>query len=275
MTKQFALTLFSIDPEFIEHAVGAGVQEIIVDWEFRDKHRRQAEADTEINHDTVEDLRRVRTSTRARVLCRINGFGAETPREIDEAIEAGADEILLPMARTLREVEQALALTAGRRGMGIVLETNGAVACAAELARLPLSRVYVGLNDLAIERRTRNIFTAVRDGTVEEIRRHFQVPFGFAGLTLPELGCPIPCRLLIAELGRLECDFTFLRRSFRRDIQGRNMALEVPRILESVWQTEARSATEKACDRRRLEEAIDAWPEPLLRSSVTASESRI
>jgi hypothetical protein len=262
MTKQFALTLFSIDPEFIGRAVDAGVAEIIVDWEFRDKHRRQAEADTEINHDTVEDLRRVRACTRARVLCRINGFGEETPREIDEAIAAGADEILLPMARTVAEVEGALALTAGRCGMGIVLETNGAVACAAELASLPLSRVYVGLNDLAIERRTRNIFTAVRDGTVGEIRRHFQVPFGFAGLTLPELGCPIPCRLLIAELVRLECHFSFMRRSFRRDIQGRDMAAEVPRILESIRLTEGRTAAEMACDRRQLEEAIDAWPEP-------------
>src|SRR5256885_1738617 len=91
----FALTLFSVDPDFICRAVDAGVREIIVDCEFRDKHRRQAEADTEINHDTMEDLRRVRASTQARVLCRINAFGEDTPREIAEAIEGGVDEILL------------------------------------------------------------------------------------------------------------------------------------------------------------------------------------
>jgi hypothetical protein len=262
MTKSFALTLFSIDPLFIRGAVDAGVGEIIVDCEFRDKHRRQADADTEINHDTIEDLRRVRACTRARVLCRINSFSEDTPREIEEAIEAGADEILLPMARTPAEIERAITLAGGRCGLGIVLETVDAVACAAELGKLPLSRVYVGLNDLAIDRRTRNIFAAVRDGTVEEIRRHFHVPFGFAGMTLPEMGCPIPCRLLIAELARLECHFSFLRRSFRRDIQGRDMSMEMPRIHESIRLAGRRSAAEIARDRQHLEEAIDIWPEP-------------
>jgi hypothetical protein len=262
MTQSFALTLFSVDPVFIRSAVDAGVGEIIIDCEFRDKHRRQADADTEINHDTIEDLRRVRACTRARVLCRINSFSADTAREIEEAIEAGADEILLPMARTSAEIERAIALAGGRCGLGIVLETVDAVACAAELGKLPLSRVYVGLNDLAIDRRARNIFTAVRDGTVEEVRRHFHVPFGFAGMTLPEMGCPIPCRLLIAELARLECDFSFLRRSFRRDIQGRDMAVEIPRIHESIRLAGRRSAAEIARDRSHLEEAIDAWPEP-------------
>ncbi len=261
MTRPFALTLFSVDPSFIRPAVEAGVQEIIVDCEFRDKHRRQADADTEINHDTIEDLRRVRACTQARVLCRINSFGADTPREIADAVEAGADEILLPMARTPAEIERAITLVGGRCGLGIILETVGAVACASELARLPLSRVYVGLNDLAIERGTRNIFTAVRDGTVEEVRRHFHVPFGFAGMTLPEMGSPIPCRLLIAELTRLQCDFSFLRRSFRRDIQGRDMAVEIPRILEAFRLTRLRSAPEMARDRQHLVEAIDTWPD--------------
>jgi len=65
----------------------------------------------------------------------------------------------------------------------------------------------------------------------------------------------------MAELTRLKCSFTFLRRSFRRDIQGRDMAVEVPRILESIRLTERRSPSEIARDRRDLEEAIAAWPE--------------
>ena len=37
---------------------------------------------------------------------------------------------------------------------------------AADLCRLPLTRVYVGLNDLSIDRGLANIFTSVADGTV-------------------------------------------------------------------------------------------------------------
>jgi len=102
------------------------------------------------------------------------------------------------------------------------------------LARLPLTRVYLGLHDLAIERRTPNPFRAISDGIVERVRSAFQIPFGFAGLTLPDRGFPIPCRLLIAEMARLGCSFSFLRRSFLRDIVGRDPRVEIPRILEAL-----------------------------------------
>jgi len=75
----FELLLFSTDPAFIEEAVAAGVDGIVVDWEVAGKRRRQAGADTEINADTVEDLMRVRSWVEARVLCRINPPGARSP----------------------------------------------------------------------------------------------------------------------------------------------------------------------------------------------------
>ena len=81
-----------------------------------------------------------------------------------------------------------------------------------------------------------NLFMAVVDGTVERVRKHSRVPFGFAGLALPECGSPIPCQLLIGELARLNCHFSFLRRSFYRDTRGRDLPREVPRILDAMRQ---------------------------------------
>ena len=78
----------------------AGVDGFIVDWECKGKEKRQAGADTEINEDTPEDLRRVRAATNARVLCRLNQPGPWTAGEIEEAVAGGADEILLPMVRS-------------------------------------------------------------------------------------------------------------------------------------------------------------------------------
>lgn len=256
---EFELFLFSTDAAFIPEAVAAGVAGIIVDWEQLGKRERQAAADTQINQDTLDDLRRVRACTDARVICRINESGPQTAREVDDAIEAGADEILLPMVRTVTEVDALLAHVNGRCGVGILIETIAATMRAWELARLPLSRVYVGLNDLAIERRTPCIFAAIADGTVERVRAAFQVPFGLAGLTLVDRGFPIPCRLLIGEMARLRCGFSFLRRSFHRDIRGREPALEIPRLLEELHEARGRSADEVVRDRQALELAIDEW----------------
>jgi hypothetical protein len=271
------LILFSTCPAFIRQAVAAGVDAVLIDWEYSGKERRQASADTQINHDTVDDLRRVRACTDAHVICRINGRGeamtgevrqtieaeaGEPPLaadEIEQAIGSGADELLLPMVRSVEEVELVLDQVAGRCGVGILIETVEAVELVEELARLPLSRVYVGLNDLAIERKSQNIFIPLIDGTLERIRRPFHVPFGFGGLTLPDRGYPIPCRLLIGELARLDCDFSFLRRSFHADIRGRDQAVEVPRIHDALSEAFRWPPGSVARNRSELHAAIASW----------------
>lgn len=234
MADSFELVLFSIDPGFIRRAASAGVSTVIVDWEFRGKRRRQRSADTEINRHTAADLRRVRLATDRHLICRINAFGPQSRREVDLAIEAGADELLLPMVRTVEGVQRTLDLIGGRCALGILVETSDACELAPELGRLPLSRAYVGLNDLAIDRGSPTIFSPLVDGTVERVRQWFEIPFGFGGLTLPHRGEPIPCRLLIAEMARLRCQFSFLRRSFHRDIAGQRLDAEVPRLLAAI-----------------------------------------
>lgn len=259
MPLPFQLFLFGTDPELVRRAVAAGVDGIVVDWERQGKRERQARADTQINRDTPQDLERVRASTRARVLCRINPFGAATPEEVERAILGGADEILLPMVRTVEEVQAALELLSGRAGLGILLETVDALDAAEALGRLPLTRAYVGLNDLAIERRSANIFVPLIDGALERLRRAVRLPFGFGGLTVPELGQPIPCRLLMGEMARLDCHFSFLRRSFHRDTAGRVLAVEVARIREALERAWSRSPEEVRRDRLELEGAVRAW----------------
>ena len=254
----FELLLFSTDPGTVSRHTEAGVDGFIVDWERIGKETRQAGADTEINADTLEDLRRVRAATNARLICRLNQFGPWTRGEIEEAVAAGADELLIPMVRSPVEVQEAIRLAAGRCGVGILVETLDGVCHAAELARLPISRAYVGLNDLSIERRSRSIFAALTDGLVDGIRPLFTVPFGLAGLTVPEGGRPIPCRLLIGEMARLSCSFSFLRRSFRRDMAGRDPGAELPRLRSAIERARRRSAEEIARDRAELVETVAA-----------------
>ena len=255
--REFSLLLFSIDPAFIREAVRAGVEGIVVDWECAGKRERQRGADTEVNRHSVEDLRRVRAATDGLIVCRINNSGA-TAAEIEQAIDAGADELLIPMVRGMREVEAVLDRVRGRCRVGILIETKDAVMLAPRLCALPLSRVYVGLNDLAIDRGAPNIFRAVLDGTVERVRRACPLPFGFGGLTLPDCGRPIPCRLLIAEMARLDTDYSFLRRSFYRDVHRGSIAHDVARMLDAVATARTRGPARILQDHAELDAAIDA-----------------
>lgn len=257
MQNSFSLFIFSTDTDFIKSATEAGADGFIVDWEHIGKENRQNGVDTQINYDTAEDLCNMRRSTPARIICRINQFGVHTESEINLAIACGADEILLPMVRNLSDVKTVCSIIQDRCDFGILIETIEAVNMAAAFNDINLSRIYMGLNDLWIDRKTPTLFTAIKDGTVEEVRSKINHPFGFAGLTLPEKGSPIPCHLLMSEMSRLDCSFSFLRRSFFRDIKGKDLKVEIPRIRETILNKKNRTRQETANDHKTLIELIN------------------
>lgn len=251
------LLLFSTDPALIGPAVEGGVAAIVVDWERRGKAERQLGADTAIAEEDAGDLERVRAATGARIVCRIDQPGPWSEEQAACAADLGADEVLVPMVRRRADVEPVLAAVGGRCGVGLLIETEEAVAAAAELATLPLSRVYVGLNDLAIERRSTSLFAPFADGTLDALREAVGgVPFGVGGLTVPGGGRPIPVELILGELARLRVDFTFLRRSFWRDVEGRDAAEAVRAIRAAASAAAARGPAEIEADRRRLLDAL-------------------
>lgn len=256
--NRFSLTLFTTNLETIRKATDAGIDEFIVDWECIGKKQRQALRDTEINHDTLDDLRRVRSATDGRVLCRINSRIRTTEAEVASAIDGGADEILVPMVRCRSTIEDVLNYAQGQCRVGILLETREAVRDCHAWSDLPISRVYVGLNDLTIECGYRNIFAPLVDGTVERMLDHFRTLRGFGGLTLYDRGFPVPCRLLIAEMARLKCQFSFLRRSFKKDIQENDWRLQVSRLRRAIDEAFSRTPQQVMDDRRDLIQAIQS-----------------
>lgn len=237
MSRPLDLVLFENDPVAAAAALAAGIDGLIVDLEFTGKERRQEGADTEINRHRPADLELGRRLGARLRFCRLEGPGFWRDAEIEEVLELGATHLLLPMVEEPQQVETLLDRVAGRAAVGILVETAAAVDCAPELAGLPLFGAFVGLNDLAIDRGSRHLFVALADGTVERVREAFAgKEFGFAGVTLVDRGSPVPARLLLAEMARLEATFAFLRRSFRRDIVGRDIAEEIAKVRR-IWET--------------------------------------
>jgi len=247
------LILFETRPDAARRALAGGLDACIVDLEWRGKRERQRGADTEVNRDSPRDLATLAAAGVPRRWCRLEGPKRWTARALEQVLEAGATDLLLPMVESPREARALLDAVAGRARCGILVETPAAVACAGELARLPLDLVYVGLNDLAIGRGSPHLFTALLDGTVERLRACFErVSFGVAGATVVDRGAPVPAPLLLGELARLRCDFTFLRRSFKRDVEGRDLGAEVARIRELWRGLESRPSREVDADRARF-----------------------
>ncbi|MBL7661140.1 aldolase [bacterium] len=225
------LYFFTANPDQIRSTSSAQISGYVVDWEKCDKAKRQTGANTSISNYSVADLERARNLTTKHLICRINNHPALIATEIEQSIAAGADEILLPMVKTAEEVRAALDLVAGRAPLGILIETNEAVAIASKLNDLPLSRIYIGLNDLSISRnQAHNILLPLVDGTIDALRGKITRPFGIAGVTIPGKGSPIPVELLLAELLRLEVAFTFLRRSFIKDSSPDSYATDIENI---------------------------------------------
>lgn len=254
------LFVFTACPRLARDLDVAGVDGVVLDWERRGKARRQEGHDTQINADTPADLSAVRAATRGRVLTRINGYGAWTAAEVEQAVARGTDELLLPMVRTPEEVDRVLDLVAGRVGLGILVETQAAVACAPALATRPLSRVYVGLNDLRIDRGSTALFAPLVDGTVDEVRSVVTTQLGVAGVTVPGGGVPVPTRLLQGELARLGADFTFLRRAFLADTAGTagaDLAAAVTGIRAEATAMRLRTDLDVARDRAELCSRLD------------------
>lgn len=255
--EPFKVILFSHDTEYGPAALAAGCTALVVDWECHDKERRQAGCNTEINRVGPDSLSQMRKATRGRLICRINNMPSSRRAETRIAADLGADEILLPMVRSLSEVEECLDVLQGRIPLGVQVETQEGLQMGEELRRLPLSRVYIGLNDLYIDRgRNGHLFTPLVDGSLDTFRKTFSGPLGVAGITVPNRGEPVPQRLLLAAMARLECGFGVARRAFRKDVPITSLAIVLEQIQETYAALRLRPIQQIPLDREALDRRI-------------------
>lgn len=234
--ENLELVLFENDPKSALQHIQFGIESFLVDLELIGKDIRQMGFNTEINPGTMDDVRALSNISQARIWCRLNRFGSHTAYEVEEAIVRGAAVLILPMATTLQEVKDFLSLVGSRCESCIMIETQEGVRFAHELEAMPIDSIFFGLNDYAICAGSRNIFEAIENGTLEAVMRSTPTKrSGFGGLTHMSLGSPVPSAMLLEELSRLDCKFTFLRRSFRRDSLKINPS-EIVQSINSYWQ---------------------------------------
>lgn len=212
------------DPEIARIAEEAGVDRIWVDLEYIGKALRQGGLDTVQSHHTIEDIKVIHAAiNRAELQVRVNpiheatGEYGDSRSEIDDAIAAGADRLMLPYFKTVEEVETFLDLVDGRVRNNLLLETPEAVERIDEILALPgIDEIHIGLNDLSLGYGKPFLFDLLADGTVERLCLKFReagIPYGFGGVASLGRGL-LPAEYVIREHYRLGSTRVILSRSF-------------------------------------------------------------
>ena len=212
------------DPAVASIVENAGVQRIFIDMEYIGKLDRQGGMDTVQCHHTLDDIRAVKSVlTNANIMARCNPIHEATEtyssskEEIDGAIAAGADILMLPYFKTVAEVEEFIRLVDGRAKVLPLIETPEAVACIDEILEIDgIDEIFVGLNDLSLGYGMKFMFQLLTDGTVETLCNKFKakgIPYGFGGIAALGKGA-LPAERVIAEHYRLGSTCAILSRSF-------------------------------------------------------------
>ena len=164
-----------------------GVDRIMVDLETIGKEERQKNMNTVKSHHTVADVADISNLlTKSEMLVRINPWNEASDSEIETVISAGADRIMLPMWKTVSEVNSFLGTVNGRVRTTLLLETKEAVEIVDEVLENPLiDDIHIGLNDLHLSYGLTFMFELLTNGVVESLCRKFKakgIPYGFGGI---------------------------------------------------------------------------------------------
>lgn len=228
-------------PEIAQIAEENGVDWIFVDMEFIGKDNRQGGLDTVQNHHTIADVRNVKAAVKAaKVLVRVNPIhkammGADgsiaymdSKTEIEEAIEAGADIVMLPFFHSVDEVKEFVYLVknansqmerygSNRAKACLLLETPEAAILLDEILNVSgIDMIHIGLNDLHLAMGMKFMFQLLTDGIVEQLTKKIKakgIPFGFGGIASLHGGA-LPGSYVLKEHYRLGSSMVIVGRSF-------------------------------------------------------------
>ena len=212
------------NPAVARIAEDAGVDWIFLDMEVIGKAFRQSGLDTVQNHHTIDDIKRIRkTISQSKLLVRINPIHdalenyTSSKDEIEVAIEAGADILMLPYFKTVEEVKTFIHLVNGRAKTLLLLETVEAANLIDDILEVPgIDMIHLGLNDMHLELGMKFMFELLADGTVERLGDKIKakgIPFGFGGIATLDGGA-LPGSMVLKEHVRLGSSMVIVSRSF-------------------------------------------------------------
>lgn len=208
------------DTELAKVIVQKGVKRIFIDWEVNGKQERQGHLDTVMSKHSHEDAVQMRKAVpKAELMIRLNPFYEGTAKEVEQAVDAGADLVMLPMFSTLEEVRALSDMVDGRVGIVPLFETPAALKIVKDVAQLPsIHEIYVGLNDLHLALGLDFMFEPLVLGMLDDVAlcaKEAGLRFGFGGIARADEG-DVSGAMVLGEHLRLGSSSAILSRTFYR-----------------------------------------------------------
>ncbi len=262
--------LITNDPVLAVYAESCGVDRIFVDLEQMGKVERQGHRDTLISNHSMKDVARVKKElTDSELLVRLNPFYAGTENEIEEALSAGADLLMLPMFYNAKDVFRFCELVNDRAGVVPLVETYEAALALDEIVRIPgVTEIYIGLNDLHMDMQLKFIFEPLANGFVDKLVDKIKaagLPFGFGGIARVGEGV-LPGEMVLGEHLRLGSSSVILSRTFHRRSVGfsqfkdsLDLKVELDKLEAVAKKLKLRNSVQMNIDHLRFKEAVEKF----------------
>lgn len=208
----------SNNPKHTSNYDNAGIKYIMIDLEINDKQERQLGRNTLISKHNLTDISKVKESlTSSELIVRINPYHNGSKDEINKVIDFGADWIMLPMAKTAREVIEVSKLIDGKVKLILLAETSSIMFHIEHLARDKyIDRVHIGLNDLSIDTNHKFLFSNMSSSIIKSLfdfLNQINIPCGIGGVGKFDSGI-MNSKEIIAMHAVLNSDLVILSRTF-------------------------------------------------------------
>lgn len=255
------LMLIPESPEMAKAALSAGVDRLFLDLERAGKQARQGTG-TWISTQSTDDIARYRDAfPDTHILVRTDPWPDLAPEQLETVLAAGVQQVMLPMIRSASDAAAMCRAIAGRLPLVPLIETVASAEALKQIAALDgVEAIYIGLNDLHLDRGDSFMFQPLADGTVERLAMVVKAvgkPFGFGGMARLGHG-DLDAEMILAEHVRLGSTSVMLSRKFKERATGPfDWQGEIGRIRRAVERLARRSADEAENDRLRLVAAVE------------------
>ena len=281
-TPVLDLLSITVDADYARRLWAHPGNTVFVDLEIEGKQERQSARDTVISAHTMADAEELASlPDRGPLLVRTNPAGAGAEEEARALAAMDVDRVMLPMFRTRAEVdavvEALLSSGAEPPHLTLLAETVAAVRDVEEIVdHQPdwVDHVYIGLNDLSLERGSAFLFEPVATGEIAALAhrvRSLGRRFGFGGVGMPGHGM-VPAELILGEHIRVGSSCVILSRSFHAALDGGDPealdnGIREVRRWEDHWRTAGAQALEE--NHRVLAQAIQGVMDTMSKASGT------
>lgn len=217
-----------------------GIQQIMIDTEILGKVDRQKGKQTIISDHKIEDVIKLKElQLNLEIICRINSFNENIFNEIDQAILAGADFIMIPMIKNIEEYKLIVDHIDKRMKIIPLIETTYSLFNLKSIIEYSnIKQIHFGLNDLFIDIGYKNLFEIL----FSEFFSYF-INFavnnvevvGIGGIGNPKVPLKVDSLLLLSEFLNLKSSSIILSRSFFKNGYDKQSIIEGLRMFEDVF----------------------------------------